>query len=504
MNDFPDFKSNEIPFAKMPTVAERSIEDELKEKLKPATFGGYSKSSVVQYAKELKDFLEQMRTNLEQQIRELVSEKGNLSQECALLRSQLSDAEKRLANLQRESQEKEQHYTKIIDEMNLKIKNMESDNEALRAENAQIREAEAELQKLRQMLQQKEDEIESLSAQLENSKKINDELKNKIRELENVQQKQDEYNRELEQLKKENMALLNQLKEAEHKNQLLKESTTNEKNAVSEKLGAVLQRNRQLEESLKKIKSEQSNYLIQSEKSYINKLEMVYKALKKEEDDKAALLKRLEEQDKVNARLIDKVKTLTVLVQNSENNPLVNELKSKCSRNEQENRQLKLQIEQLCEKVNVMENEIRNNLSQLEQQKAMFQSLISRFMETQDKLRSVIKEKNDLEVRNLNLVRDVTRLEAKLSAAGNANGFDNHDNMAFTVLKAQANNGDTTTRDSIDIQTDSAEIPSSSLSSQDSDENMAKNLSDPIDIKEARTLNLSQWLEQELKKQGNR
>ncbi|MFO7161388.1 MAG: hypothetical protein DIU81_007900, partial [[Clostridium] cellulosi] len=193
MNDFPDFKSNEIPFAKMPTVAERSIEDELKEKLKPATFGGYSKSSVVQYAKELKDFLEQMRTNLEQQIRELVSEKGNLSQECALLRSQLSDAEKRLANLQRESQEKEQHYTKIIDEMNLKIKNMESDNEALRAENAQIREAEAELQKLRQMLQQKEDEIESLSAQLENSKKINDELKNKIRELENVQQKQDEY-----------------------------------------------------------------------------------------------------------------------------------------------------------------------------------------------------------------------------------------------------------------------------------------------------------------------
>lgn len=104
------------------------------------------------------------------------------------------------------------------------------------------------------------------------------------------------------------MALLNQLKEAEHKNQLLKESTTNEKNAVSEKLGAVLQRNRQLEESLKKIKSEQSNYLIQSEKSYINKLEMVYKALKKEEDDKAALLKRLEEQDKVNARLIDKVK----------------------------------------------------------------------------------------------------------------------------------------------------------------------------------------------------
>lgn len=40
-----------------------------------------------------------------------------------------------------------------------------------------------------------------------------------------------------------------------------------------------------------------------------------------------------------------------------------------------------------------MENEIRNNLSQLEQQKAMFQSLISRFMETQDKLRSVIKEK---------------------------------------------------------------------------------------------------------------
>lgn len=503
MNDFPDFKTNEIPFAKMPAVAERSIEDELKEKLKPATFGGYSRSSVIQYAKELKDFLEQMRTNLEQQIKELVSEKGNLSQECALLRSQLSDAEKRLTKLQRESQEKEQHYTKLIDELNLKMKNMTSDNENLRAENAKVREAEAELEKLRQTLQQKENEIESLSAQLENSKRINEELKNQIRDLEDVQQKQDEYSRNLEQLKKENISLLNQLKEVEHKNQLLKESSMNEKNAVSEKLGAVLQRNRQLEESLKKIKSEQSNYLIQSEKGYINKLEMAYKALKKEEDNKAALLKKLEEQDKVNANLMEKVKSLTVLVQNSENNPSIDELKSKCSRNEQDSHQLKLQIEQLCDKVNSMEAEMKNNLSQMEQQKAMFQSLVSRFMETQDKLRSVIKEKNELEVRNLNLVRDVTKLEAKLSAA-DASNFDKSDNMGFAVLNTQANNEDNTTLDSVDSQADNTDRSSSSLSSHDSDENAAKDLSEPIDIKEAKTLDLSQWLEQELKKQSNR
>ena len=77
----------------------RSIKEELQEKVKTTLFGGYKKSSVQSYVSELKDNLDALKVNLEQQIKDLASEKLSLYQECSLLHSQLVESEGQLQKL---------------------------------------------------------------------------------------------------------------------------------------------------------------------------------------------------------------------------------------------------------------------------------------------------------------------------------------------------------------------------------------------------------------------
>lgn len=88
----------------------RSTKEELKEKVKSTMFGGYKKSSVLKYVTELKDNLDLLKFNLEQQIKDLASEKLSLYQECSLIHNQLLESEKKLQLI---AEEKEQ-----IDETN--------------------------------------------------------------------------------------------------------------------------------------------------------------------------------------------------------------------------------------------------------------------------------------------------------------------------------------------------------------------------------------------------
>ncbi len=57
------------------------------------SFRGYSKKSVQSLLEETCQSAENMKNNLEKQIRDLFNEKSTLSQECSLLRDQLAGIE---------------------------------------------------------------------------------------------------------------------------------------------------------------------------------------------------------------------------------------------------------------------------------------------------------------------------------------------------------------------------------------------------------------------------
>lgn len=429
MSEYSEVQTGEIPFVNLSVIAERSVEEELQEKLKPATFGGYSKGSVAQYTKELKSSLEQMRVNLEQQIKDLVAEKGNLSQECSLLRSQLSDAEKRVAQLQRESQERERKVEQIMEEMNLKVQNLDHDNETLRRESAKVKEAKAEFEHLKRRLQTKEDEVGSLTVQLEKSQRLCDELKSRIQELESIPKLPSADASELERLKKENGFLSGRLQEAEQRSQTLQEKLARETEASSEKLRVVENRSKQFQASLVKLEENQSEHHLQFEKEYMEKLDMAYRALQEAKEEKNGLLSQIEKQNKANAGLTEKLSLLQnrfVGVQN-QNVSLKEEkstLEERITQNHQQQREqglLKEQNESLCRDMVSMKAGVKDILSQMELQKSMILDIVSRTAESfaglQKKLQSLIQEKTDLQGRNVKLMEQITNLTASLSAA---------------------------------------------------------------------------------------
>lgn len=429
MSEYSEVQSGEIPFVNLSGIAERSVEEELQEKLKPATFGGYSKGSVAQYTKELKVSLEQMRANLEQQIKDLVAEKGTLSQECSLLRSQLSEAEKRVAQLQKESQERERKVEQIMEEMNLKVQKLDHDNESLRQESSRVREAKTELEQLKRQLQAKEDEADGLTAQLEKSQRLCDELKSRIQELENIQKLPSPDAAELEKLKKENESLSGRLQEAEQRRQTLREKWAKETEAFSEKLQAAEKRSQELEASLAKLEDDRSEHSLQVEKGYLEKLNLAYHALQEAKEDKNALLGRIEKQSKANAALAEKFGLLRnrlagVQNQNSSLNEEKSALEEQMAQYRQQEREqelLKNQNESLRRDLASTKAGVKEILSQMELQKTMILDIVSRSAESfagaQKKLQSLMQEKTDLQDRNVNLMEQIRRLTAGLSAA---------------------------------------------------------------------------------------
>lgn len=429
MSEYSEVQSGEISFGNFPRMAERSVEDELQEKLKPAAFGGYSKGSVNQYTRELKSSLEQMRANLEQQIKELAAEKGNLSQECSLLRSQLSEAEKRVVQLQKESQERERKVAQIMEEMNLKVRDTEHENETLRLENAKVKEARLELEHVRQQLQTKENEAGSLTVQLEKSQNLCEELKSRIQKLEKIQELPSADASELERLKEENESLTGRLQEAEQCGQTLREKCSRETEALSGKLQAAEQQNRQLQASLAELEDDRSEHRVQFEKEYLEKLNMAYRALQEAKEEKNGLMSRIAEQSKAGADLTAKFNLLRDRLVSlrsqgaslKDEKAALEEQVAQFRRKEQEQELLKRQNESLSREIAATKAGVKDILSQMELQKAMILDIISRstesFAKTREKLQSLIQEKTGLKGRNENLMEEIGKLTADLSAA---------------------------------------------------------------------------------------
>lgn len=96
------------------------VKGRLDDRLKKTSFGGYTKSSVEQFALEVTEESEQMKANFEKQIRDISAECSQLSSECSVLRKQIQQAETEKKDVMKEldsvRKEKAELEKKIEDE----------------------------------------------------------------------------------------------------------------------------------------------------------------------------------------------------------------------------------------------------------------------------------------------------------------------------------------------------------------------------------------------------
>ncbi len=174
----------------------RSTKEELKEKVKSTMFGGYKKSSVLKYVTELKDNLDLLKFNLEQQIKDLASEKLSLYQECSLIHNQLLESEKKLQLIAEEKEQTDEtnkledmilsleeknkiitdDYNKLKFEYNNLEQEIENINENI-ADNDFTEDLEDKDREINQLKEQNQQLEESYRAQLGEIVESNDSLK---------------------------------------------------------------------------------------------------------------------------------------------------------------------------------------------------------------------------------------------------------------------------------------------------------------------------------------
>lgn len=165
-------QQQDTPMQQMPSngaqfdyLQESGLGTELSSKLKSTLVGGYNKKSVEDFVAEMRGNLQQIKSQLEQQIHDITAEKATVSRECVVLREQLRVAEENSAKLQ----------SQIVEQTLLEERCQESEKELESSRN--------EIQQLQNMLEQYgdlQDEREQLKRNIEEKEQrianLNEEL----------------------------------------------------------------------------------------------------------------------------------------------------------------------------------------------------------------------------------------------------------------------------------------------------------------------------------------
>ncbi|WHH57944.1 hypothetical protein [Petroclostridium sp. X23] len=164
-------------------LLEKNLQSELDSKLQSSVVGGYSKKSVENFVLEMRNNLQQIKTQLERQVQDLAAEKASVSQECSVLRSQLKAAEESLAEAR--NQIIGQQYRDETQCISDKEKQFyREENERLKAMLSDYRQVTEQKKKYEELLEQKEQEIVQLNETVAKYKRDYDELKARTDQLE--------------------------------------------------------------------------------------------------------------------------------------------------------------------------------------------------------------------------------------------------------------------------------------------------------------------------------
>lgn len=432
---------------------QKLIDKELKDNLKSAIFGGYSKKSVSSYVEKLKDTIEQMYENMEQQVNDLVREKTELSQEIMLLRQQYQETELlvkknqeqvyRLKEECNQLKEENENYNKmeellrvrmeeqdkLFDErrsLKVKLRDMEKETEQLEAELS-------EKQRLYEVLEKRLSEAEPLPPQIleSNQDYIQNDLLVKVAQLESEKNKLEiqlkEYQgkaleistgvheTEIEQiswqleesrdalefqkgkyreLEAENKMLQMQsweavLKQEESEKEKIKNEALNqkiyklemEKNGAVETLATMKEQLREMMDREKKDSKE-----VEKEKAAYEQLQQKFNQLYQQAQELRMHLKGLERERRASDTVLEKYQ-----------------------RQETEYILLKQNNESYLEEISNLEESIQFMFEQMNQQSDAFMNLNERYEESNRKLQNLIREKTEMQLRNVEMIEQINR-----------------------------------------------------------------------------------------------
>jgi len=425
----------------------KNLKDLLNGRLKTSLVKGYSKSSVEQLVEELYKSSEQMKISLEKQIQDLLSEKAVLSQECTVLRHQLSEAEEKSVRQRQELdaflESRKEEAGKIENQLSqLKSENYTLSQQLSQAQEAQelCRSLEAKLADKEKELAEKESQLSDLSQQLsasmqqlkileEQVKVLNQQKDAKSKATESAEQTElmARMSAEIETLKKQESKLNDRIA-AEQEKAVIAEKTAKEATKKLESLQSQLSALKKQESELNdRIAAEQQRAVIAEEATIeaSKKLESLQSQLEQGQTQVHVLEEQCREQQKEREALEKKYDVLhcnyTSAVQKNDalsaEKEALSDLLQKYQKKEQEYALLQKQNEEYRKSILSFDAAIKLLLQEMENQMKLFQNTVSQYHEGEAQIHGLVQEKTQLQIKNVELLDQISVLTANLSKA---------------------------------------------------------------------------------------
>lgn len=424
-----------------------SLEKELKENLKVAIVGGYSKKTVVTYVERLKDTIGQMHANMEQQISDLVREKSELVQETSLLRQQLQETEELAKQNKEQVAQLQFEYAQLeegIQRQKALTREAESLAEGLKEENENYKKIEELLQvrmeeqdklytekrNLKVKLRTMEKEAERLETELDERVRLCQELEQKLAEADKLQATQPAAQKD-DQVEQ----LLNQINLLEQKNALLQQQIQDQAvlKPESAEISAAQELQSQgiseLEEQIEQLhwKLDDSKDALELQKGKYRELAAENRVLRQEkevlhsqlqesslkQEEKNASYERL--QQKFNQLYQQSQELRLHLKQLEQERRAADAVIEKYQKQEKEYILLMQNNEGYLGEIENLENSIRFMFEQMKQQAEAFKHLSGQYEAEKKKVQELLEDKTDMQLRNVELIEQINKLNQQIN-----------------------------------------------------------------------------------------
>lgn len=371
---------------------ENSLKVQLKERLKKAFFGGYTKKSVEQYAMEMMESTTQMRENFEQQIRTLSAECAKLNGECDVLRKQIQQAES--------DNEKIRQILDVANQENQELKEQLQDLREAKSlvdeYQGMIFDLQQELQKKTELAASSKEEIaqlqDKLRAAMTQTEKLNQDLvvlQEQAAQAEQARQDAEQttlVHTELDRVK----AAYEDLKKKNEQLQLLADQNTALQNDLETVRGQLADQQKAHEGVVYKLSQQETAYT---------------EELRKATDNTAAAKADTERLERKYGQLYDQyVAALGRIEQVATEKGAIERLLKKYQAREQEVAVLQEENTELKSAVSQLQQVCEEMLKEMERQQSAYQRVSSALIEKDAEINKLNTEKVELQMRNVQIM----------------------------------------------------------------------------------------------------
>lgn len=403
-------------------IRNRSEQEDLKDKLKPSLLGGYAKKDVDHFIEEMKERERRMKANLEQQVKDLLIERSNLNHECRLLKSQLSETEKIGADFEK-VQERLQQYMKEKTDLQAILDKTQQDYQVLQRSMEEI--TEKYNRSCEQMQNVESDEIRTLKKRLEElktycagleqhvagTKKEKKSLQDEVQRLNEELAQRGGDNSELSSLQSSFQSLQSKyasLEKSFQEKSLALESAQKEFSRLENEVTQKEEQLRQMEDRYaKEVERAKRHFRLWVHKMQKQRQQIL--SLQKEVDNGITARATLEQLQKEYSDLHNdylRLKDLVSVLENQKEDMQV--VLSKYQHQEQENISLKRRNACLCQEIRNVHHSVQYILDQMDRQAKAAKSLLERSKGEKEQLNILMREKTDLQVKNVKLLAQLS------------------------------------------------------------------------------------------------